>query len=157
MTNERPGGHGERCVAVGALDMALWDAAAKIARLTLYRLLMERTGTPQRDAPRRVSVYAGGGYYYPSDDIARLSDEVRCFRDLGYRRAKIKIGSAPLAQDLKRIDAAARLLDGPGNVAVDAIYAYTAATSLAVADALAPRGLWWFEDICDPLVKRSPQ
>jgi len=149
MTNEKPGGHGERCVAVGALDMALWDAAAKIARLPLYRLLMERTGTPQRDAPRRVSVYAGGGYYYPSDDIARLSDEVRCFRDLGYRRAKIKIGSAPLAQDLKRIDAAARLLDGPGNVAVDAIYAYTPATSLEVADALAPRGLWWFEDICD--------
>ena len=52
---------------------------------------------------------------------------------------------------MKRIDAAARLLDGPGNVAVDAIYAYTAATSLEVADALAPRGLWWFEDICDPL------
>ena len=59
MTNEKPGGYGERCVAVGALDMALWDAAAKIARLPLYRLLMERTGTPQRDAPRRVSVYAG--------------------------------------------------------------------------------------------------
>ena len=33
MTGEKPGGHGERCVAVGALDMALWDAAAKIARL----------------------------------------------------------------------------------------------------------------------------
>jgi D(-)-tartrate dehydratase len=76
---------------------------------------MDRTGTPQRDGPRPVSVYAGGGYYYPSDDIARLSDEVRCFRDLGHRRAKIKIGSAPLAQDLKRIDAAARLLDSPGH------------------------------------------
>jgi len=151
MTNEKPGGHGERCVAVGALDMALWDAAAKIARLPLYRLLMDRTGTPQRDGPRTVSVYAGGGYYYPSDDIARLSDEIRCLRDLGYRRAKIKIGSAPLAQDLKRIDAAARLLDGPGNVAVDAIYAYTAATSVEAADALAPLGLWWFEDVCDPL------
>jgi hypothetical protein len=24
-----------------------------------------------------VSVYAGGGYYYPTDDVARLSDEVR--------------------------------------------------------------------------------
>jgi L-alanine-DL-glutamate epimerase-like enolase superfamily enzyme len=31
MTGEKPGGHGERCVAVGTLDMALWDAAAKIA------------------------------------------------------------------------------------------------------------------------------
>src|SRR5499425_422503 len=42
MANEKPGGHGERCVAVGALDMALWDATAKIARLPLYQLLMER-------------------------------------------------------------------------------------------------------------------
>jgi len=151
MANEKPGGHGERCVAVGALDMALWDATAKIARLPLYQLLMERMGVTQRDAPRTVSVYAGGGYYYPTDDIARLSDELRRFRDLGYGRTKIKIGGAPLAQDLKRIDTAARLLDGPGNVAVDAIYAYTAATSLEAADVLAPRALWWFEDICDPM------
>src|SRR5579863_1343067 len=29
MRNEKPGGHGERSVAVGVLDMALWDAVAK--------------------------------------------------------------------------------------------------------------------------------
>jgi len=98
-----------------------------------------------------VSVYAGGGYYYPTDDVGRLSAEVRRFSDLGYRRAKIKIGGAPLAQDLKRIDAAARLLDGPEHLAVDAIYAYTPTSSIEAADALAPLGLWWFEDICDPL------
>ena len=150
MTGEKPGGHGERCVAVGTLDMALWDAAAKIARLPLHRLLADRTAGPAA-ATLAVSVYAGGGYYYPADDVARLSDEIRRFRDLGYRRAKIKIGSAPLAQDLKRIEAAARQLDGPGHLAVDAIYAYTAATGIEVADTLAPLGLWWFEDICDPL------
>jgi L-alanine-DL-glutamate epimerase-like enolase superfamily enzyme len=150
MTGEKPGGHGERCVAVGALDMALWDAAAKIAHLPLYRLLANRTAGPQVTSPA-VSVYAGGGYYYPSDDVARLSDEVRRLCDLGFRRAKVKIGSAPLAQDLKRIDAAARLLDGPEHLAVDAIYAYTPASSVEAADALAPLGLWWFEDICDPL------
>src|ERR1051326_4459645 len=31
MTNERPGGHGGRSFAVGTLDMAVWDATAKIA------------------------------------------------------------------------------------------------------------------------------
>ena len=30
MANEKPGGHGERSVAVGVLDMALWDLVAKI-------------------------------------------------------------------------------------------------------------------------------
>jgi D(-)-tartrate dehydratase len=150
MTGEKPGGHGERCVAVGALDMALWDAAAKIAHLPLYRLLADRTAGPEVTSPT-VSVYAGGGYYYPSDDVALLSDEVRRLCDLGYRRAKIKIGGAPLAQDLKRIDAAAQLLDGPEHLAVDAIYSYTPASSVEAADALEPLGLWWFEDICDPL------
>jgi L-alanine-DL-glutamate epimerase-like enolase superfamily enzyme len=150
MTGEKPGGHGERCVAVGALDMALWDAAAKIAQLPLCRLLADRTAGPEVTSPT-VSVYAGGGYYYPTDDVVLLSDEVRRLRDLGYRRAKIKIGSAPLAQDLKRIDAAARLLDGAEHLAVDAIYSYTPASSVEAADALAPLGLWWFEDICDPL------
>ena len=75
MTGEKPGGHGERCVAVGTLDMALWDAAAKIAGLPLHRLLADRTVGPATTLA--VSVYAGGGYYYPTDDVARLSDEIR--------------------------------------------------------------------------------
>ena len=32
MSNEKPGGHGERSVAVGTIDMAVWDAVAKIGR-----------------------------------------------------------------------------------------------------------------------------
>ncbi len=150
MNNEKPGGHGERCVAVGTLDMALWDAAAKIANLPLYQYLSQRTARPQIGNPA-VRVYAGGGYYYPADDLARLSDEVCRFRDLGYRDVKIKIGSATLTEDLKRIDAAARSIGGLGHVAVDAIYAYSATSGIEAADVLAPLGLWWFEDICDPL------
>ena len=42
MTGEKPGGHGERSVAVGTLDMALWDATAKIAGVPLWRLLADR-------------------------------------------------------------------------------------------------------------------
>src|SRR3546814_8218737 len=42
MTNEKPGGHGERSVAVDTLDMAVWDAVAKIEGKPLYRLLADR-------------------------------------------------------------------------------------------------------------------
>ena len=42
MRNEKPGGHGERSVAVGVFDMAIWDAVAKIAGVPLYRLLADR-------------------------------------------------------------------------------------------------------------------
>lgn len=150
MAGEKPGGHGERCVAVGTLDMALWDAAAKIADLPLYQFLAKRTGAPALCSPR-VNVYAGGGYYYPGNDIAQLSDEIRRLSDLGYRRAKIKIGGAPLTQDLRRIEAAAELLGGAEHLAVDAMNSYTTATGIEVANALVRYRLRWFEDICDPL------
>ncbi|HYZ24132.1 MAG TPA: enolase C-terminal domain-like protein [Rhodopila sp.] len=151
MAGEKPGGHGERCVAVGTLDMAIWDAAAKIAGLPLYRFLARRLGR-EATLQSRVRVYAAGGYVYPQDDIARLSEEVRRFAELGFTHGKIKIGSAGLIQDQKRIEAAAaQLPGGSAHLAVDAIYAYDAETAPGAASMLAPFGLWWFEDICDPL------
>jgi len=149
MAGEKPGGHGERCVAVGTVDMAVWDAAAKIADLPLHRFLAERAGGPPLAADT-VAVYAGGGYYYPADDVSRLSDELRWFLDHGYTRAKIKIGGAALEQDLRRVEAAAKLIPTSG-LAVDAMNAYDARGSREAATALAPHRLWWFEDICDPL------
>ena len=149
MAGEKPGGHGERCVAVGTVDMAVWDAAAKIADLPLHRFLAERVGGPP-PAAGPVAVYAGGGYYYPADDVSRLSDELRWFLDHGYTRAKIKIGGVPLEQDLRRVEAAAKVMPTAG-LAVDAMNAYDARGSREAAAALAPHRLWWFEDICDPL------
>jgi D(-)-tartrate dehydratase len=149
MTGEKPGGHGERCVAVGALDMALWDAAAKIADMPLHRFLAGRLG---RDVTAsQVAAYASGGYPYPDNDITELSEEIRHFADLGFTHAKIKIGGAFLDRDLRRIEAAAAHLAGTGHLAVDAMNAYDPRMSLTAAAALTRFGLWWFEDICDPL------
>src|SRR6202162_1126563 len=47
MQNEKPGGHGERSVAVGVIDMAIWDAVAKIAGKPLYRLVVRRAARGQ--------------------------------------------------------------------------------------------------------------
>ncbi|WP_087688514.1 enolase C-terminal domain-like protein [Pandoraea sp. PE-S2R-1] len=150
MAGEKPGGHGERCVAVGTLDMAIWDAAAKIAGLPLYRFLADKLGRDVPHAPR-VAVYAGGGYQYPHDDLARLSDEIKRCVDLGFTHAKIKIASAPLDQDLRRIEAAARQLTDASHLAVDAMNRFDLEAGLTVARALAGYRLHWFEDICDPL------
>ncbi|WP_266064183.1 enolase C-terminal domain-like protein [Brucella intermedia] len=150
MAGEKAGGHGERCVAVGALDMAIWDAAAKIAGMPLYRHLAKCLGRETSISPR-VRVYASGGYLYPSDDLARLSDEIRRFVELGFRQAKIKIGQTDFGQDQSRIEIAARQLSGPESLCVDALNAYDAAQSVEAAAMLAPFGLRWFEDACDPL------
>ena len=149
MTGEKPGGHGERGVAVGTLDMALWDAAAKIADLPLHRFLADRL--EREVASPDVAVYASGGYPYPDDDLAALSAQIGLFAGLGFTHVKIKIGRAALDQDLRRIEAAAAQVAGSGHLAVDAMNAYDSGLALTAAKALARFGLWWFEDICDPL------
>src|ERR1044072_3119467 len=82
MVNEKRGGHGERSVAVGTLDMAIWDATAKIAGKPLFRLLAERSG---RQANPKVFVYAAGGYYYPGKDDTALRAEMRGYLERGYK------------------------------------------------------------------------
>lgn len=150
MRGEKPGGHGERCVAVGTLDMALWDAAAKIAGLPLYELLARRTGRPLT-AANSVAVYAGGGYYYERDDLAQLRSEVQSFIESGYAQVKMKIAGAPIARDCERIEAVLALLPSGGALAVDAMNAYDREGALVAAKALQRYNLWWFEDVCDPL------
>jgi L-alanine-DL-glutamate epimerase-like enolase superfamily enzyme len=102
MTNEKPGGHGERSVAVGTIDMAVWDAVAKIAGKPLFQLLADRYGNGQPE--RKVFVYAAGGYYYPGQDHGKLKDEMRSYIDRGYTVVKKKIGGASLDEDLSQYD-----------------------------------------------------
>jgi L-alanine-DL-glutamate epimerase-like enolase superfamily enzyme len=95
--------------------------------------------------------YAGGGYLYPEHDVERLAEEMGRFVDLGFTHAKMKIGSLSLALDRTRIEAAIAQLPSSGHLAVDAMNAYDAETGDAAASTLEPLGLWWFEDVCDPL------
>ena len=148
MSNEKPGGHGERSVAVGTIDMAVWDAVAKIEGKPLYRLLADRYRNGQADD--KVWVYAAGGYYYPGKDDKKLQDEMRGYLDRGYRVVKMKIGAAPLADDIRRIEAVLAVV-GEGNLAVDANGRFDLPTAIAYAKALKPYKLFWYEEAGDPL------
>jgi L-alanine-DL-glutamate epimerase-like enolase superfamily enzyme len=149
MTNEKPGGHGERSVAVGTIDMAVWDAVAKIAEKPLYRVLADRYRSGKADD--KVWVYAAGGYYYPGKDHGRLQDEMRSYRDRGYKVVKMKIGAAPLEEDLRRIEAVLDVVGEGSNLAVDANGRFDLPTAVAYAEALRPYGLFWYEEAGDPL------
>jgi L-alanine-DL-glutamate epimerase-like enolase superfamily enzyme len=150
MTNEKPGGHGDRSVAVAALDMAVFDLAAKLADQPLYRYLSDRYGDGRPD--QSVFVYAAGGYYAPDKTIRDLQDEMRRFLALGYRVVKMKIGGAPLAEDLRRIEAVLDVLDGDGSrLAVDVNGRFDLHTALRYSSAIEPYGLFWYEEVGDPL------
>ncbi|VFR18529.1 mandelate racemase/muconate lactonizing enzyme family protein [plant metagenome] len=149
MRNEKPGGHGERSVAVGTIDMAVWDAVAKIEGKPLYKLLAERYLDGVADD--KVWVYAAGGYYYPGKDHRQLQDEMRGYLDRGYRVVKMKIGAASLEEDLSRIEAVLEVVGDGQRLAVDANGRFDQDTAIAYARALKPYNLFWYEEAGDPL------
>jgi L-alanine-DL-glutamate epimerase-like enolase superfamily enzyme len=149
MANEKPGGHGDRSVAVGVLDMAVWDAIAKIEGKPLYRLLAERYNGGKADD--RVFIYAAGGYYYPEKDVKALQDEMKRYLDLGYTVVKMKIGGESLADDVKRIEAVIKVVGSGERLAVDANGRFDLRTALEYAKTLAPYRLFWYEEAGDPL------
>ncbi|MEO7151306.1 MAG: mandelate racemase/muconate lactonizing enzyme family protein [Burkholderiaceae bacterium] len=149
MRNEKPGGHGERSVAVGTIDMAVWDAVAKIEGKPLFQSLAERYGDGRPN--RKVFVYAAGGYYWPGQGVEGLEREMRSYLDRGYTVVKKKIGGASLDADRRRIEAVLRLL-GPGQrLAVDANGRFDRPTAIAYAKALSDYDLYWYEEPGDPL------
>ncbi len=149
MANEKPGGHGDRAVAVGVIDMAIWDAVAKIEDKPLYRVLADRYNAGRAD--ERVFVYAAGGYYYPGKNLAALQDEMRRYLDMGYSVVKMKIGGESLADDLRRIEAVIRVAGSGARLAVDANGRFDLDTALEYARALKSYGLFWYEEAGDPL------
>jgi L-alanine-DL-glutamate epimerase-like enolase superfamily enzyme len=148
MVNEKPGGHGERSVAVGTIDMAVWDAVAKIAGKPLFRLLAERHGVK---ADPRVFVYAAGGYYYPGKGLDALCSEMLSYVARGYTVVKMKIGGAEMDDDRRRIEAVLEAIEGKAQLAVDANGRFDLETAIAYAKMLREYPLFWYEEAGDPL------
>lgn len=149
MRNEKPGGHGERSVAVGVVDMALHDLAAKIAGVPAYRWISDHYGDGDPDAS--VWVYGAGGYYAPGKSLTDLQDEMKRFLDAGYDVVKMKVGGVPLAEDLRRIEAVLEVVGDGKRLMVDVNGKFDLDEALAFGRAIEPYGLFWYEEIGDPL------
>ena len=149
LAREKIGGDAERSIGIGTIEVAVWDAAAKIADVPLHRLLADRySGGRVLD---KVFCYVGGGWYRPGQSVADLQDEMRRHLDTGYTLVKMKVGGLPLAEDCRRIEAVLEVLGGGARLAVDANGKFERAEALAYAKALEPFGLKWFEEPCHPL------
>ncbi|MEQ8858972.1 MAG: enolase C-terminal domain-like protein [Pseudomonadales bacterium] len=149
MRNEKPGGHGDRAGAVGALELAVWDLKAKLADEPAWRTIARWNG--RQASTGSTTVYAAGGYYYPDDSSARLRRELEGYRDLGFDAFKIKIGGADLKTDCARIEAALGVAVDGSRLSVDANGRFTEAQALSYGRALADYRLRWFEEPGDPL------
>ena len=149
MANEKPGGHGERTVAVGVIDMAIWDAVAKIEEKPLYQMLAERYGNGEVD--EKVYIYAAGGYYFPDKGVKDLQDEMIGYLNLGYKDVKMKIGGATLKEDLNRIEAVLDILPKGSGLMVDANGRFDLDYAIEFGEAIKDYELIWYEEVGDPL------
>jgi L-alanine-DL-glutamate epimerase-like enolase superfamily enzyme len=148
MTDEKPGGHGERSGAVGLLDAALWDLKAKLAGEPLWMALARVSGRP---ASAKVAFYASGGHYRDGDDVKLLCEDVRRAIGAGHRRFKIKIGGVALEEDIARVEAVPEVL-GPGmSLAVDGNGTFDRDKTTRYLEALAAYPLAWIEEPVHPL------
>ena len=149
MRREKAGGHSERSIAIGTIEVAVWDAVAKIADKPLYRVLAERFNGGK--IPEKVFCYVGGGWYWPGQTIKDLQDEMRRHLDAGYTLVKMKVGGLPLDEDVRRLEAVLNVVGSGDQLAVDANCKFGRDEALAYAKALSPFKLRWFEEPCDPL------
>lgn len=135
--------------AIAAVDIALWDLAAKRAGLSLARMLGGGLDP--------VPAYASGGYYKPESGpwADAVSAEIQQNVALGFSDHKIKVGGLSVAEDATRVAAAVDAMQGRGRLALDANNAYPtvsdAETALRAFEAAAGEtGLWWFEEPLSP-------
>ena len=149
LQREKSGGHSERSIAIGTIEVSLWDAVAKIAEKPLHRLLAERYNGGK--VSERVFCYVGGGWYLPGQTIRELQDEMLRHLDAGYTMVKMKVGGLPLADDARRVAAVKETLGNRAALAVDANAKFAREEALAYARALSEFELRWFEEPCDPL------
>ena len=149
LKNEKPAGHGDRAGAAAAIELAVWDLNAKLADEPAWATIAQAASRPRTIAP--IDVYAAGGYYYAWGSGHSLADEFRRYRDMGYQSFKMKIGGAPLADDLRRIEEALSVAGSGSCLAVDANGRFDLATAQTYARALAAYQLRWLEEMGDPL------
>ena len=149
LRNEKPAGHGDRAGAAAAIELAVWDLNAKLADEPACVTIARAAGRPVTLAS--VDVYAAGGYYYAPGSGQSRGDELRRYRDMGYQAFKMKIGGAPLPEDMQRIEEALTVAGEGSRLAVDANGRFDLPTATAYAQAMAGYRLRWFEEAGDPL------
>ena len=149
MQREKSGGHSERSIPIGTIEVAIWDAVAKKAGKPLHALLAERYNGGK--CAEKVLCYVGAGWYFPSQTIRNLQDEMQQHLDAGYTMLKMKIGGLKLTEDMRRVEAVKAMMPPRTQLAVDANSKFDRDEALAYARALAPLNLRWLEEPCDPL------
>ncbi|MBB3388270.1 L-alanine-DL-glutamate epimerase-like enolase superfamily enzyme [Rhizobium sp. BK275] len=137
----RPRGGNQRAYSLPfqeALQVALWDLAAKQAGMPLHRLLGSRRN--------RVRAYASGLDFHLSDDA--FSALFAHAASVGYTAFKIKVGHPDFARDLRRLELLKKVVPEGAQIMIDPNEAWGSKEALVKLTAIRDAGhnLLWVED-----------
>ena len=127
---------GPSVLGISAVDIALWDLAARRARQPLWRHL--GGFDPQ------VPCYAGG--IDLDFTIDRLMQQTEGFLEKGFRAIKMKVGRPSLREDVERVQAMRKKLGPDFPLMADANMRWSADTAIRAARALRDCELVWLEE-----------
>ena len=128
--------------AISGIDIALWDLRAKLAGLPLYKLL-----GGFRDS---VPTYVAGGYYEEGKGLKELAEEMETAVATGARAVKMKIGGAPIREDVERVKTAREAIGPDVKLLVDANCAYRFYEAIQIAKRIEDYDVFWFEEPVAP-------
>jgi L-alanine-DL-glutamate epimerase-like enolase superfamily enzyme len=114
--------------ALGAVDIALWDLIGKAAKLPLYKLLGA--------CDEQVFTYASAGLYGQDKKPEDLGAELGGYVEQGFSAVKMKVGGAPLKEDVARVAAAREAIGPDTKLMIDALYNLSVPEALALARAV---------------------
>jgi D-arabinonate dehydratase len=127
---------------ISGIDIALWDLKGKAAGVPLYKLL--------GGFADKIPVYIAGGYYEEGKGLDELATEMGEAVALGADAVKMKIGGAPINEDVERVRVVREAV-GPGvRVMVDANCAYRYYEAIEIARKMEPYDIFWFEEPVNP-------
>ncbi|MEO1447973.1 MAG: mandelate racemase/muconate lactonizing enzyme family protein [Bacteroidota bacterium] len=130
--------------ALSAIDVALWDLKGKILGQPVYQLL----GGKKRDT---IIPYATGMYF--SDNVPRLgealSQEAKEYADGGYKAMKMKVGLG-IEEDVRNVKLVREAIGPDIKLMIDANHAYNLREAIALAKAVEPYDIYWFEEPISP-------
>jgi L-alanine-DL-glutamate epimerase-like enolase superfamily enzyme len=122
--------------AISACDVALWDLKGRRENRPLWQMA--------GGASRNAKVYRGG--IDLNFTLEHLLESVRGYLAAGYNAVKIKVGQPELATDVARVKAVRELIGPNVTFMVDANYGLEVPQAIAMAKALEPYDLLWFEE-----------
>jgi L-alanine-DL-glutamate epimerase-like enolase superfamily enzyme len=129
--------------AIAAADIAIWDILGKAAGLPVYKMLGAYAD--------RIPAYSMCGWYYEGDgDLSQFKRALAAAFEEGFTAVKIKVGRAPLGDDIRRIEAALAMAGKERRVMVDANQAFNLNEAIRRGRVYQQMGCYWYEEPMPP-------